>query len=481
MSSASPSPSPAASNVIVGAPIVPPLSASTVFRVSPPGSQRELIDASRAKELLHPLLQAAEADDGTAKHITKIVLSGKSFGADSASLLNRALASTPALEHFDMSDCIAGRATEEALTTLELLCQAISANPSIQLTHINFSDNAVGVRGIPKIKEAFKDQKRLQHVYFNNDGLQAEAVRGLTELIMANAQDGVTDLRTFEIAHNCMEDAGFLALIPLINASPNLERLRIATTRVRNNDGAGTAMAKALLPLRRLTALALNDNNLGLEAGQLLAEVIRNNAAHLTHLTLGDIGVEEEGIDAVLDAIRTIKPNTLQELDLSANELTAASCRKLASIIRRQRSSLRHLKLEDNELHSSGVRRLLRSLRGCTHLTYLNLNNTQLGERVGAELISFLRETPSLRELHLNANMFPANVLQDIRETLAQTGTEEALQTMSDNEEDEEEDEEEEEEDGGDEEEEEAEEAAASPDATVDALADNLAAVSVAK
>jgi Ran GTPase-activating protein (RanGAP) involved in mRNA processing and transport len=141
------------------------------------------------------------------------------------------------------------------------LCDGLAASGA-QLQALDLNDNALGVRGIPRIAAAFAQQGALRHLYFNNDGLQAEAVSGLTELIMANygGMSGTTELRTFEIGHNCLEDAGFLALIPLISRSPHLQQLRIATTRVRNNMGAGLAMANTLLGLKHLTSLALNDN-----------------------------------------------------------------------------------------------------------------------------------------------------------------------------------------------------------------------------
>jgi Ran GTPase-activating protein (RanGAP) involved in mRNA processing and transport len=346
-------------------------------------------------------------------------------------------------------------------------------------------------------------QSSLLHLYFNNDGLQAEAVTALTDLIMQNypaaSADAAptTQLRTLEIGHNCMEDAGFLALVPLVKASPLLQTLRISTTRVRNNLGGGVAMCRTLLDLHHLRSLSLNDNNLGEESGAVLAQVIRNNAAHLAFLNLGDIGVGEEGIAAVMAAIADIKPNTLTHLDLSANELTPSSVRVLARIARRHSASLQHLKLEDNELKSGGVLRLLRDLAKCKQLTYLNLNNNQLGERCGSALVRFLAAMPQLREVHLNGNRFSAATLEAIQTAVAQASGEDALATMSDNDEDDED------EDEGDEEEaevsdeedvaaqadkaeaEEAEEdkaeakAAADADKDVEALTAGLAATTV--
>src|ERR1700722_1621713 len=92
-------------------------------------------------------------------------------------------------------------------------------------------------------------QSSLHHLYFNNDGLDADAVTALTALIMENngGPDGQTELRTLEISSNCMEDAGNLALIPLLRASPLLQTLRIATTRLRNAKDAGLTLAQSLL------------------------------------------------------------------------------------------------------------------------------------------------------------------------------------------------------------------------------------------
>lgn len=444
----------------------------TIFALSAQagGDKRELLSGDRAAALLQPLT----ADAARAEKVHTLSLQGKSFGSDSAPHVATALQSTHALRHADFSDSIAGRNTDEALDTLQLLCDGIAANNRIQLSHLDLSNNALGVRGIPRIRNAFKNQSELVHLFFNNDGLESDAVTALTKLIMENYPNNTTALRSFEIGHNCMQDDGFLALIPLIEASPLLQTLRISTTRVQNDKGAGLAMAKALLSLKHLTSLSINDNNLGGEAGPVLAQVIRNNASHLSHLNLGDIGVQEHGVEAVIKAIAEIKPNTITHLDLSANELTASSKHAglLARIVLRQAGSLQHLKLEDNELKSRGTIRLLRALHHCRKLSYLNLTNNQLGPRSAESVLKFLGSMPQLRELHLNGNHFRAATLQHIKDAVAKDTK---LETMSDNEE--ESDEEEDEESEGDDEEDEA--PAAAPDAEVDALAAGLAATKV--
>lgn len=461
-----------APNVTIGAP------PSTFSLQAHGGATRELVDAARAATLLAPLLTTEDKQTNNT-HIDKIVLGGKSFGTDSAAVLATALKSTPSLRHADFADCIASRETTEALNTLQVLCDGLAASGA-KLESLDLSDNALGVRGIPRIAAAFADQSTLRHLYFNNDGLQAEAVTGLTELIMNNfggVENGTSELRTFEIGHNCLEDAGFLALIPLLTKSPHLERLRIATTRARNEKGEALKLARSLLHLRKLTSLALNDNNFGSESGDVIGQIVSQNPG-LRSLNLGDIGVEEEGVASVLKATRKIRPNTLELLDLAANEITGSNTfmRHLCKTLKQQSQSIQHLKLEDNEIKAKGARKILKALEDAHNLTYLNLTNTNLGPSIVPELVTFLKSHPNLKEIHLNGNHFTQSQMDDIK---AAVTNEEALQTMSDNDEDEDEDEDEEssEEEASEEEEEETNE----NDEEVDALANKIAGTTVSQ
>jgi Ran GTPase-activating protein (RanGAP) involved in mRNA processing and transport len=233
-------------------------------------------------------------------------------------------------------------------------------------------------------------------------------------------------------------------------------------------------MAKTLLGLKHLTSLALNDNNLGSAAGPVLAQVISQNPK-LKELNLGDIGVEEEGIRAVLKAIANIRPGTLEHLDVSASELSGSEkfMKPLCAIMRAQSASLKHVKLEDNELKSRGAAKLLTALEGAKNLEYLNLTNNHLGTKVAAQLVAFLKSHPHLKTVHLNGNHFTAAQLEEIKGAISEGENKDALQEMSDNDEEEDDTEEESEQD----EEEEEEETPAVQDASVDALAEKVAAL----
>jgi len=252
------------------------------------------------------------------------------------------------------------------------------------------------------IEGAIKGQKALKRLRLNNDGLQSEAIKGLSALILSNYRDDEsTHLTELEISHNLLEDAGYLVLIPLILRSPHLHTLKLGTTRVRNNKNAGEAMSKALLHLRHLRILNLNDNNLGQKAGENLSTLFSTilSSHSIIALNLSDIGVASS-ISLILTSLLTLQPDTLEFIDLSANELTSEHSTAIAQLFKRQKK-LQYIKMEDNELKNRGIMKILKALTDHSDLRYVNFNNNYLTSTSIAALLSFA-SSHQLDELHLN-------------------------------------------------------------------------------
>ncbi len=79
-----------------------------------------------------------------------IRLSNKSFDTEAAAVVRDFLLSLRGVTTADISDIIAGRPTEEALSTLCLICDGLKHFP---LEEFNVSDNALGPRGIESCRE----------------------------------------------------------------------------------------------------------------------------------------------------------------------------------------------------------------------------------------------------------------------------------------------------------------------------------------
>ena len=140
--------------------------------------------------------------------------------------MSAVLAKLSKLTELDASDIIAGRNTEEAVEVLEIISAGVNKSGA-KLVTLNLSDNAFGLRGIKAITQLFQGQNELLHVYFNNNGLQGDAVNLLVEHIVSSHDDKKSKLHSFEIFNNLLTDAGAIALVPLIEASPQLQHFRM--------------------------------------------------------------------------------------------------------------------------------------------------------------------------------------------------------------------------------------------------------------
>ena len=461
----------------------------------PQAHGREVLTASRATELLPP---------ASARHFTRLTLSGHSFTLPAAEVFAPVIAALPSLTDVDLSDILAKRGTEEAIAVLDALCGAVSG---LELRALNVSDNAIGARGVESVCLALRTQRRLQRVAFNNDGLQGQSVEVLVRALLQPFRRGATDdeghhptsLRAVEFYRNLLHDDGPHALVPLVLASPHLSHFVLSSSRV--SSAGGLAITRALTSLAHLQALNLSDSNLGPDAGLVLARelLVPAKTQQLSVLHLGDIGVNDrketgEAIRAIIAALRSSAP-LLRSLDLQSNDLGPREARLLAASLRSKRH-LTHLNVEANRVRSAGAIALAAAFSPATHpfLAHLNLSDNGLHSRAVPALTSLITAYGrTLTALHLNGNAFSDAALQELREAVEEAGGQagEVLTSLSDNDEDEDDEEEE-----GEEEEEGAEGAEADevagvvaeaeaaengggtaeqPDKAVDQLADQLA------
>ena len=468
----------------------------------PHGKGRELLDADRATALLPP---------PTHTHYTRITLSGKSFSLPAAQVFAPLLAGQSRLTEADLSDIIAQRNTEEAIAVLDCLCSAVAHHP---LHALNLSDNAIGARGVEAVSQALRRQTALQRVTFNNDGLQGSAVAVLvdallhpyrtsdeqaanqprppTALYVPNASSQPTSIRHIELIRNLLPNRDPEPLVPLILSSPHLTHFILASTRLSPAGGLAIANALSSSGLTSLVHIDLHDGKLGPEAGLVLANQLLTPAktAHLTHLNLGDIDVNDRdetgtAIRAIIVALRTAAPH-LQHLDLHHNDITPRLTTLLARSLH-NKTHLTHLCLDDNPIGTRGTITLLPLLP--PSLASLSLREVGLNTKAVPALVRWVGQGGVRgRRLEVNGNKIRAEGVEELRRSVDESGEEGVLGSLSENEEDEEDEEEEE----AEVEEEEADEVieqadavegqsgiAERPDDKVDALADELAKTKV--
>mgnify|MGYP003385785825 CR=1 FL=1 len=192
---------------------------------------REIVNEERAIELI------SIANITNYDAITKVVLSNKSITEKAAEIFSIELKKFKNVTMIDISDIIAGRPEDEALNTLRYICEVGLSHCQHNVTEINVSDNAKGVNVIKSLLIG----KQLQHVYFCNNGMSAEAATLISELLLhteTNEEDKEDKescpppLKTLHFFNNMSGNGGGIAIAKMISVcSDTLTDIRFSATR----------------------------------------------------------------------------------------------------------------------------------------------------------------------------------------------------------------------------------------------------------
>lgn len=153
-------------------------------------------------------IEKAEALLAQVSHIRDpqhIRLSNKSFSPEAATCIAEVLRGFKNIATAEISDIIAGRAEEDALRTLKIICESIEGNSLIEL---NVSDNALGSKGVKACQSLFVC-KSLKCLYACNNGLSGDACDLVAELLLGG---GCPLLTTLHFYNNMSGDGGAIAI-----------------------------------------------------------------------------------------------------------------------------------------------------------------------------------------------------------------------------------------------------------------------------
>jgi Ran GTPase-activating protein 1 len=381
---------------------------------------RENIDADKARAFVHSF-PSSEA--------TKIQLSNKSFNIEAATIIGEKIKTLTGVTVADISDIIAGKAEEEAVQVLKCFSDSMSGFP---LTEVNVSENALGPRGIQAC-ETILTLKTLNTLHFCNNGISAEACAQIESLLLGRGTP--PPIVSFQYHNNMSGDGGGESVSRIISQCPLLKDIRFSSCRSKNK--GCKAFVQSLLIFDELEKILFSDVSAGLEAAEILASVIRKQK-RLRYLNLRDAGLTEEGVKAVLDALRDTEL-PLEYLDLSGNDITSDLAESIASMLSSQKQ-LVDLYLDDNEIGSAGLVVISAAIPNLTRLRIFSACTceiTSIGAHKVAQAISKLRR---FSQLSLNGNTILPECVEAISNLLEANG--QTLGDMDDNDEDDEEGEE---------------------------------------
>ena len=314
--------------------------------------------------------------------IEKICLSTKSFGNDAADIAAEVIAKMTNLKIADLSDFIAGRETSVGLSVLNKISTALAAT---QLVELDLSENALGPRGIESCRPLLASKETLQRLSFCNDGLSAEAMESIRDLLLFRGADKPTSLKSLRFHNNMSGSGGGIAIAKVVEQSPLLESFELSSTRCGRE--GGVCLSKALAKCPKLKSVNLSDNTFGAECGEILGNSMKGKL-DLEVFKAGDISLEDEGCSALLKAFcDSSTSNKLELFSLEANDITVEGLENLGAFFRSQ-AKLSTLQLDDNcELGSRGALRIARALKHTKSLTNLSLKACDI-KRKGAIAIA---------------------------------------------------------------------------------------------
>ncbi|XP_002520743.2 RAN GTPase-activating protein 1 [Ricinus communis] len=367
-----------------------------VFDIS--AGRRAFISAEEAQDLLRPLKELGN-------RYTKICFSNRSFGLDAAAVAEQILLSVKdQLTEVDLSDFVAGRPEPEALEVMNIFSTALEG---CNLRCLNLSNNALGEKGVRAFGALLKSQNNLEELYLINDGISEEAARAVCELVPSTEK-----LKVLQFHNNMTGDEGAVAIAEFVKRSAMLEDFRCSSTRI-GLDG-GVALAEALGTCTHLRKLDLRDNMFGVEAGVALSKALFS-FADLTEVYLSYLNLEDEGAEALADALKESAPS-LEVLDMAGNDFTAKAASSLAPCIA-AKQFLSKLNLAENELKDEGAILIAKAIEGGHgQLNEVDLGTNQI-RRAGARLLAqAVVLKPGFKLLNINGNFISDEGIDEVKD-----------------------------------------------------------------
>ncbi|KAJ2745042.1 Ran GAP Rna1 [Coemansia sp. BCRC 34301] len=288
------------------------------------------------------------------KNLEELRLNGNTIGAEAA----QALASIATLH-----DIFTSRLKDEVKQSVIAICGVLADLPN--LIELNLSDNAFGPLGAEAMSEFLSKHTGLQVLKLNNNGL---GIQGGTTIASALIK--------------CQAECEKQGKEPALHT--------IVCGRNRLENGSAPAFAKAFTALKSLREVRMPQN-----------------------------GIRSEGI---IELVAGLASNSkLAILDLQDNTFTHSGSVALATALPKW-DALEHLNVGDCLLGSTGGRLVIEALRDRTTLKLVNLQYNEIEQDGAIALAESLRTLKLLESLELNGNRFDAesNAIELIKATLSE-------------------------------------------------------------
>ncbi|KAI6212744.1 hypothetical protein M3Y94_00064900 [Aphelenchoides besseyi] len=259
---------------------------------------------------------------------------GNTLGVGAAEVIAESLSKISSLKRAVFSDMFTGRLKTEIPIVLRTLSDAIIAGKN-NLLELDLSDNALGPSAIPGVEEFLSSPPcySLQSLRFINCGLGFAGITVANRLMMC--QQNATDngeafmLKEFCAGRNRLEDAGAKAMSAAFKKLKTLKHIELPQNGFRS---AGIVdLADGIGECYVLEHLNLNDNTFTKRGAISMAKAIRKIENCLKVVDFGDCLCRGGTVD-IVEAIADNHSDTIEEINLTGNELTPDLGRRIIEV-----------------------------------------------------------------------------------------------------------------------------------------------------
>ncbi|KAL1925557.1 uncharacterized protein VTP21DRAFT_440 [Calcarisporiella thermophila] len=325
------------------------------------GRGLKLNTAEDVREFVEQLMQ---------QDVEEIRLSGNTIGVEAAEALAGALKHKKHIKIFytglndlpnlanvncflvtqvvNLSDVFTGRLREEIPPALKAICDALVDKE--HLVELNLSDNAFGPAGAEPLVDFLTNQRSLQTLRLNNNGLGVGGGTMIARALLAAAEKNASEgrrssLRTIVCGRNRLENGSSQLLADAFAAHGTLVEVVMPQNGIRP-EGISN-LARGLAKCTELEVLDFQDNTCTEIGSQAIAEALPS-WPRLRKLNLGDCLLSAPGGLAIAQALAKGRNAALAHMNLSYNEIKADAVAVIAEAIRLHLVELTSLELNGN-------------------------------------------------------------------------------------------------------------------------------------
>ncbi|KAL7844784.1 hypothetical protein SRHO_G00233230 [Serrasalmus rhombeus] len=277
--------------------------------------------------------------------------------------------------------------TEEGCAAL---ASALCSNPS-HLIELDLSENQLGTSGVKKICGVLGNTLfKLSKLELGNCSITDEGCAALASAFRTNP----LHLRELNLSGNNVGNFGVKHLSELlVHSQSTLEKLHLSFCSITEEGYAALASSLKSNPSSHLIELDLRGNNPGDTGVKKLMDLLYDPNCKLKTLRLLKSSIEEEVCDS-LTKVLGISPLLLRELDLSGKIQGNTEMKKISVLLEDSHCRPKTLKMNKSSITEEGCAALSSALcSNPSHLIELDLSDNQLGTSGVKKICSLLKES----------------------------------------------------------------------------------------